>query len=88
MAFGQGVATFWGMAFGAEFFRLFFLHGLEAVVIGVVGQFGRCLLRGVEQEEENGGAGDDKGDVQVQGLDSFVGCGRHGFVDVKGWKKA
>lgn len=72
MAFGEGGSTFGGMTFGAEFFSLFFLHGLKAAVILILGQLCRGLFRGIEQEEENGGAGDKKGDIEVQGLDSFI----------------
>lgn len=77
VAFGQGRHPLRGMAFGAELFRLFFLHLLKPAVNSILGQLGRGLFRGVEQEEEDGGANDEKGDIQVQGLDSSVCFGRH-----------
>ncbi len=72
MAFGQGHNPLRGMAISAEFFRLLFLHRLKPAVISIMGQLGRGLFRGVEQEEEDGGADNEKGDIEIQGTDSFT----------------
>ena len=60
------MAAFRGMAFGAEFFRLFFLHALETAMVRVVGQFCRGFLRGIKKKEEDGGAGDQKRNIEIQ----------------------
>jgi hypothetical protein len=78
MAFREGGAAFRGMTFGAELFRLFFVHILKPAMIGVFRQFCRGLLGRVKKKEEDGGAGDQKRDVQIQGFYSSFGRLGHG----------
>jgi len=77
VAFGEGHHPLWGMAISAEFFRLFFLHRLKPAVISIVGQLGRGLFRGVEQEEKDSGTGNDKSDIEIQRPDSIARWGGH-----------
>lgn len=68
MTFGKGRNSFRGMAFHAEFFGLFFSHFLEAFMIRILGKFGSGLSWGIEQEKKNGATGEDKGDIEKQGV--------------------
>ena len=79
MALGKGILFFRGMTFHAEFFSLFLLHILEAAMVCIFWQFFCGLFRGVEQEKENSGAGEDEGDIQEQRFDSFFWCMVHGL---------
>ena len=51
--FGQGIDSFRGVTFGAELFRLFFLHPNEAAVILIKGKLGRGFFRGVEEKGDD-----------------------------------
>lgn len=53
---------------GAELFRLFFLHFLKTTVVLVFWQFFCGFFRGVEQEKKNSATGEEKGDIQENGL--------------------
>ena len=79
MALGKGIRSFRGVTLSTEFFRLFFPHFLESAMILVFRQFGRSFFWGVEQEKENGGTEEDKGNIQEEKLDSFVRCSDHDF---------
>jgi len=50
--FRQGGNSVLTVAFDAEFFRLFFIHGHEPFMIGVVRQPRRGLRRGIPQKQE------------------------------------
>ena len=79
VALRKGILFFRGMTFHAEFFRLFFLHLLETAVVCIFWQFFCGLFRGVEQEKENSGAGEDEGDIQEERSDPFIRGSSHGF---------
>ena len=79
VVFGQGIFSLRRVTFGAEFFRLFFPHVLEAAVVRIFWQFFCGLFWGVEQKKEDSGAGEDEGDIQEEWLDSFWGSGGHDF---------
>ncbi len=53
MIFAQGIDPFRVVTFGAELFRLFFLHPSEAAVILIQGKLGRGFFRGVEEKGED-----------------------------------
>jgi hypothetical protein len=60
MIFRQGVYTVGAVTIGTEFFRLFFVHGHEALMIAVMGKPCCRFRRRVPEKEEDSGAEYDK----------------------------